>query len=384
MPPKTKETMIIPNDEGISLDQLKALTTVNQNDDFDDTEKTDEDYLQEVFAELGGSGSAKVNVYQVETGKPLAFVGSFAPDMFSIEAIQQSYGAGEYAVHVRVDGRIKSKRTIRIAKPRETPQPNGGGISAHDVANIVRETVRDLIPRETAPVKSTKDMLDEMLIMKQILAADQPKTSGVDDFLKMLDVAKTIVNPAPEPSEPSTSQLLMNGISAIAPVLAAGMQQQNRQPMQPRQPMPPPAPAPAQTEAMALPIEGETITTANLSPINESDEAMNFQQKIMLDMLIKNAANDNDPVTYANVILDLVGAEKAIELLQRDDWFTWLAEQDARVQSYQQWFIELRAIVLDLASQELNISLTNSENNVINTGNLTENVPDNAISAEQS
>jgi hypothetical protein len=104
-------------------------------------------------------------------------------------------------------------------------------------------------------------------------------------------------------------------------------------------------------------------------------------------MLIKNAANDNDPVTYANVILDLVGGEKANELLNRDDWFTWLVEQDARVQSYQQWFIELRAIVLDLASQELNFPLTNSGNDAINDGNTNDGTvtnSDNAIPAEQS
>jgi hypothetical protein len=391
MPPKTKETVVIPNDEGLTMAQVQQLATINaaqQNhfDDLDDVEKTDEDYLQDVFAELGGSGTAKVNVYQVETGKPLAFVGSFAPDMFSVEAIQQSYGAGEYAVHVRVDGRIKTKRTIRIAAPKEKPNQNNGAISTHDIAAIVRDTVRDIIPAAAPPV-SRQEILSEMAMMKEIFSSgnnDNKPSNGIDDFLKMLEVARGLVSPAPEAKEPTTGELVMNGLNTLAPILAAGMQRENRaQPMRPAMPAPNPAPAPAQDQ----PVIVNPANTEVLNPESDENAMMNFQQKLMLDMLIKNAANDNDPVTYANVILDLVGGEKANELLNRDDWFTWLVEQDARVQSYQQWFIELRAIVLDLASQELNFPLTNSGNDAINDGNTNDGTvtnSDNAIPAEQS
>lgn len=377
----TRTTKIIPNDDKeLTLSQLEQLSHFNQNqqlqpvneltDDLD--EKDDLDLLNDVMSELGGASDVKVNVYLLESGKGMAFVGSYAPDTFSIDAIQASYGAGEYSVQVRQGGRIRSRRVIRIAKPRENVQLNTN--PQFDMISTMREqfenaqksmldTLKMMIPQQ--PVKSTTDVLNELMLMKQIMGNDAPK-SGLDmkDFLTMLEVAKGLV---PAQGEASTNDILMEAVKGIAPVLMGGMTQPRQQmPAQiPQRVQPVPIPLnnpienPLETpQPIQEPVLNSKTNEANLATESEID--VSLQEKMFFNLLIRNAQNDNDPEPYANMLLDIVGSDTAEKLLNDPRWFDALINKDPRCQSYEAWFNELRNAILDIIANEKNILTDNN------------------------
>ena len=96
-----------------------------------------------------------------------------------------------------------------------------------------------------------------------------------------------------------------------------------------------------------------------------------FMMRTYLNIFIAHAENDHHPDTYAEVILDTVGEEKAIEFLNAPGWFEKLAELNPRVKEpkIQAWFYELRRVVLDL---------TNPEPEGIDSGNADLTPPPNA------
>jgi hypothetical protein len=359
-----KQTTIIPNTDEISLNQLPIV----QDSNYDD-EKTDEDILNDVLSELGGSSDAKVNVYQIEVGKSPAFVGSYAPDMFSIDSIQQTYGAGEYQIHVRSGGRLRSRRTVRIAKPKVDPNstvqnaPNTEAIiqtMQQGFASMLEGLKVVVQSQPHQPVKTTQDLLQELMLMKQIMGGDNKGGAGIDDFLKMLEVAKGMVSS----SEPAgTNDILMEGIKSIAPMLAAGFAQQQQQPQLSQiqrinyppklapDVLPNPAPViPVQTPAPIATQEQPPTLNLNQSEI----DAMKLQEMMLFNLLISNAEKDNDPEPYANMLLDIVGDDEAEKMLNVPNWFELLVERDSRVQNYQAWFINLRAIMLDYINESKN------------------------------
>jgi hypothetical protein len=145
-------------------------------------------------------------------------------------------------------------------------------------------------------------------------------------------------------------------------MLAAGFAQQQQQPTQqmPRQivqqinpPQMQPNPAPIKPVENVAPIATqEQPPTLNL---NQSEiDAMKLQETMLFNLLISNAEKDNDPEPYANMLLDIVGDDEAEKMLNVPNWFELLVERDSRVQNYQAWFINLRAIMLDYINESKN------------------------------
>jgi len=72
-----------------------------------------------------------------------------------------------------------------------------------------------------------------------------------------------------------------------------------------------------------------------------------------LNMLIANAHADNDPATYAQLMIDLVGDEAAIQFANAPDWFEQLCAEEPRAANFRKWFEELRIVVLELTKPEV-------------------------------
>lgn len=361
----------------VSLNQLPLANLHPINNDPDDDgefEKTDEEILRDVLSELGGSAETKINVYQIEQGKPMAFAGSFAPDNFSLDAIQASYGAGEYMIHVRSNGRLATRRVVRIAKPLITA-PNNTQNDAQNLAQIIAENNRQLmdqfkllIPQQTP--KSTVEMLTELKLMKEVLGGDNSGNSmdAIKVFMDGMKMGREVAEGAPEQKEPSTTQLLMEGVKSLGPILAAGaMNAKMAQPVYNPQPVTVPA------DAAIKPIENAPQNTEILPP---ESQAMSIQEQMFFNLLISNAERDNNPEPYANMLLDLVGNDQAELMLNDNNWFKTLCEKEPRAQAFEAWFVELRAIMLDIIQNEKH--LTDENGNVINGANTDNSSVENA------
>lgn len=349
----------IPIDEVERMAQNAAGKALSMLPDFDpEPEEVDPDEvaLENVLSELGSSGAdAKVNVYQIDDKKNRAFVGSFLPSDFSIEQIQTHYGAGEYAVEVRKDKKWLKKTIVKIAAPRNI----GAGIITAPVTGIgdakILETMQNgfkemgamfanalagLAANQPKP-KDALETLKELQLMKELLGGNQP-AAPVTDPMQMMEIAMNLAEKIqPRVGEPGTGEVIMEAIKNFAPLLSQAAQQSSQRPILAN---PNPAPLP--------PHIGEPPAPTPIPNATDEAEQMNLARKMYLNMLVSNAAANNDPATYANLMLDLAGEQAALEFANAPDWFEKLCAEEPRAAAHKEWFDELRNLVVELTKPD--------------------------------
>lgn len=312
--------------------------------------------LANVIADLGGPGvDAKVNVYQLDKNKNKAFVGAFLPSEFSLEAIQTNFGPGDYEVHVRKDGRLATRKILRIAQPvsnsmpvviPQNNQPQNDKIietmqnGFKEMAAMFSNALGQFAQNQPKP-KTTMEMLQEMTMMRELMGVNnQPQV----DSMKVLETAMALAEKiTPRTGEPGAGEIIMETVKNLGPVFGKVLENQSQ-----NRPQIPP---------MALPMTQPVISpAAHVAPVNtpqqnEGDE-MNVMKRYYLNMLVAQAQNDNDTLTYANMLLDVVGEEKALEFINSPNWFEKLTAEDARVAEYRAWFERMRDDVLELTKPD--------------------------------
>lgn len=363
----------IPIDEAERMAQAaagKALAAMPELEDFlEDQTDPDEIALENVLSELGSSGAdAKVNVYQLDDKKNRAFVGSFLPGDFSIEQIQLQYGAGEYAVEVRKDKKWLKKTTVKIAAPRNNaimaqpqiaqPQVETGKIletmqnGFKEMGAMFATALSGLAANQAKP-KSSLETLQELQMMKEIIGGNTPIVHPpAADPLQMVELAMNLAEKIqPRTGEPGTGEVILEAIKNFAPLLgqAAQQRQQIASPTVPQL-----SHNPAPTMYPANPEPGPFNQPQNIQPTQPAQETdqMNFARKMYLNLLVSNAQADNDPTTYAQMLLDITGEQAALEFANAPDWFEKLCTEEPRAANFRAWFDELRMVVIELTKPE--------------------------------
>lgn len=362
----------IPMDEAERMAQVaagKALAAMPELEDFiEDQSDPDEIALENVLSELGSSGAdAKVNVYQLDDKKNRAFVGSFLPGDFSIEQIQLQYGAGEYAVEVRKDKKWLKKTTVKIAAPRNVSamtiqQPAVPAIETGKIIETMQSGFKEMGAMFAAALsglaanqpkpKTAMETLQELQMMKEIIGVNNQPAAPAADPMQMMEIAMSLAEKIqPRVGEPGTGEVIMEAIKGFAPLLQQGMQRQQQAvpvmvpQLQHAQITAPIAPTLQIPDGVPAPV-----TQMQTQP-TETDE-MNLARKMYLNLLVSNAQANNDPSTYANLMLDLAGEQAALEFANDPQWFEKLCAEEPRAANFREWFDELRMMVLELTKPE--------------------------------
>ena len=310
--------------------------------------------LQTVLSELGADGtSAKVNVYQLDSMKNKAFVGAFMPTEFSLENVQKQYGPGDYEIRVYDIRGLKTRRIIKIAEPKKqqeiivyNPAMETGKIietmqaGFAQMGNMFAQALGQLANNQPKP-KSTLETLREMQMMKDVMGLNsQPQQT---DPMRVLEIATGLAEKiTPRVGEPGTGEVILEAIKNFGPMLMSGMQQQAQIPRSQ-------IPALIQNP-IPQPMQQNPVNPEN-QPTTESDE-MNLMKKYYLALLIKQAEANNEPMTYANMMLDVIGDDKALELVNAQNWFELLCAEEPRAAKYRPWFEDMRSCILDLTKPE--------------------------------
>lgn len=355
MAARTKPEILPIDDDEIPLRQAAQYVEPDAPEDV---------ALSNVLADLGGESDAKVNVYLVEPGKGNSFVGTFDPVSFSIEAIQQTYGAGEYKIHVRRDGRLVANRTIRIAQPKTAQIPAMSPLTGKDDINKLAETMNagfqsmaNMLAQAVQSVaanqpksKTTQEMLQEMMLMKQLLEPPQPAQNAnqIDLFMKGIEFAQGIT---PREGDPGAGEIILEAIKNFGGVLSQAKTMPSAPAPVRQVPLPP---APAQPSHAAQPAQAPQPARAP-QPAQfaqpSTDENMNLAKRMYLNLLLKNAEVDNDPMTYAALAIDVQGETAVREFVNRPQWFDLLCSELPEAANYRPWFEEMRENILTLLSQ---------------------------------
>ena len=331
-------------------------------------EETEDEILANVIADLGGPGiDAKVNVYQLDQNRNKAFVRAYLPAEFSLESIQSEYGSGDYEIHVRKDGRLATRKVVKIAAPKTPPNvmipSQVTGISDAKILETMQNGFKEMgamfanalssLTANQPKPKSTMEMLQEMQLMREIMGGNspaQPATNPMEIITLAKELAETIT---PRVGEPGTGEVIMSALKTVAPMLQNAMVAQ-------AQNMPAPMPAPQIPAIQQNPIAQPAQ--------NPQGDDMNFARKMFLNMLISNAKADNEPSTYAAMIIDMTGEEKAREFSAAPDWFEQLCKEEPRAIDYREWFQELKDSVEEMLKPDAQEPGLTTDNSPVKTG----------------
>lgn len=304
--------------------------------------------LQKVLAELGNSGvDVKVNIYQVDARKKLAFAGAYLPSEFSIERVQSDYGPGDYQVRVYVPGGLKTRQDITIAAPKnvQAAQP-APALETQKIVETMQsgfqqlgqmfaQSIAALVQNQPKP-KTTLETLQEFQLMKEVFGPAQ--SAPAQDPMAMITAALELSEKIrPREGEPSAGEIILKAVENFAPTINNMMAQAqaNRPPaMMPHAPMIPAIPGPS------------------TPPQSAPEEDMNLTMKIYARTLITAAQNGADPETYANNILDLLPEETILEFVNRPDWFGEVVKALPEAAPVAAWFAELKTAILELTKPE--------------------------------
>lgn len=323
--------------------------------------------LANVLSELGSSNTeAKVNVYHLEgPAKNRAFIGALLPSEFSMEKIQTDFGPGDYEIRVYSTGGLLTRKVIKIAAPKAQAvlmPPQNSGLETGKIIETMQhgfeqmnsafmKTLETLTANQPKP-KTTLEMLQEMQMMRELLGGNQPAQVAPDP-MKLFEMATTIADKIqPRVGEPGAGEVIMEAIKNFGPMLTQAAAQRQTPPALMPPNMPGGMPMLQQNPVMVPPMEASQTAGQTAPQVTTENDEMNFARRMYLNLLISNAEADNDPATYAKLMLDVAGETQALEFANRPDWFGELCKEEPRAANFRPWFDELRDAVLELTKPD--------------------------------
>lgn len=316
----------------------------------------DEMDLADVLTELGGVDDAKINIYRTGGAKGVRggeFVDSVHPSAFSLQWLRDTYGGGEYRIHIRGNGRLSANRLVKVADPIKKdviPQQESNSNEIRQLTelmvtgfNKMSEVIASALqnrPQQIDPVTMQQTMLQNMLTMKQILGGNesQQQTNPMELFIKGVEFAKELKGDTSE-REPGANDILLKALESFAPAIA-GAAMAPRAPIQQQFGM---TPSPAQ-------IQHTSIAPVQHQGNNAMTQADN-QLKQYAAMLVMIAKEDRDPFAYATMICDSAPHDQLKTLVSRPDLFEYLAALDPELAApdirpwLEEFVIEVKNIV---------------------------------------
>ena len=346
---------IIPRD---FREQLQAAEASERNaqSEFDPgnigSDISDDLALANTLAQIGEDESnAKVFVYKIDKATKLeAFAFETSPAEFAtggLTEIGKRYGGGEYRIRVYADGRILTHKRIAIMEQKESPQSAPVNIAA-DLQGLFAQQQNALLEGfkmlaeslKPAPQSPAPTMLEQMetFARMQALMGGNRQQSG-PDFGQLLEVLKQGMEMGRGAGEQSMLDVLMRGIETFGPAITEAVK--TGAVNQPAPMMHAPAPA------IAAPVPA--IQTA--APTNEDEMGIlrNAMLKQAINFLVNQAKADNDPETYANMVMDQMDENALKDFINRPDWIDFLAQfnPDVKLPQVSAWFDALRAIIIE-------------------------------------
>lgn len=311
--------------------------------------------LAALYSELDIEETGQVKVFVsklLDNGKD-ARIWQGPPADYDVVALSKRFGSGDYRVKVYVprgDDRAPVMRGNKVftmvldpaedaslKREREgTLQPHSGAVlTAETIAAAVTQAIKAALPAPVAPAVNPLDIIKGLAdVFKNMMPAQPQGLNALDALKTAASIFKEMRGPDDE-REPldrgvnaSGMDVFMKLIDKFGPALLAAAGQPQPQPGQPALP----APAPAQAAGNAQPAE---------------DEAM-IKFRMALAFLVQQAQADNDPTTYAGMILDNIAEPDLDTLLKNEQWLEYLASFEPRVMNQQKWFKELRDAVIEL------------------------------------
>lgn len=332
--------------------------------------------LMGALAELGGDESgARVMVFRLprpgDRGNRDSYIRTYQPSEFGLDVLRDEHGGGDFRVKViGRDAKIIRNQTISIEKvelPPKTPDATAqlGELMMRgfaEMANAIKST-QDVKPQglQITDVLGLISTLSPMFSHAAAPVASSNATDPIDMLTKIIGVQKLLqgdVIPKNSDGETDSGAIVLKAIETFGKPLAEMMAKNHQQvphepqPMLPmRAPVPLPSPNPVQ----------QSIIPPN--EVNPEDEEMGMRMALLRPMVLMAAANDADPETYANLMLDNFGEDQVQQYIFAENWFDQITQIIPEAPTIRPWLERVRAVAIELLTPEAETG-TNGENPV--------------------
>jgi hypothetical protein len=337
-------------------------------------ETPDETALYNLLTELDGDGTgAKVSIWRVNeqiTGRGAGkdtYLTAMSPSDFAVyglDGIQMDYGEGKYRVKVNLaNGQIATNRIFPIGPLPKSKQVAAAPFQQQPQRSESLDGFQALIAtmqqgfNSLAQILANQGSQNEAAMLAKLQAykslfGGAPVQQQQTNPLEMLTTAVTLAKELGGVDNPkSTLEVIaevakefMPAISAIAVAQAERGVPRQPQPQQPQPQQPPQLTAPA----APLPFPQTQQTQEAQTPMG----MLEMQLKMVLPMMLQQAAQNNDSYKYADMVLDFVDVSVAEGLANRPDWFDWLASLNPGVRQFEPWFRGFHTNLLQVITQE--------------------------------
>lgn len=312
--------------------------------------------LMRVLEEMHDAGNSKVEIYrQLSHGKDLRYIDEMPPANYSIAMLKHPpYNGGKFRIYVRnADGKIVANKMIEVESapvaptiaPPAAPQIQQAADMTPLVAAIAAgftklgELVVVSARENRQEQRTTKDILEELRAYQDVFgkpAAEAPPRDSLDNLDKMFGILEKLQAFSGGGGEKTTLESMLDFAKFIVPSIRDAIQQEHQ---------------PESAPALAAPAAQQgNPTQAPPQPTQREQAAM--QLKMQLMFLCSQASRNNDPSTYAGLVVDMVPKHILMQYVDREDWFEQLAALQPAVAQYREWFTELRAIALSILTEE--------------------------------
>ncbi len=319
-----------------------------------------------LFDSLKGDITAAIEVFDETNGyKNKTFVCSVSADKYThgelMYHVQQTYGGGDYRFIARKDGRIAANQLItikgRVEQVSQQPSETMGVMDA--MRQMMQENQRLIMQlserSQGGPQKTTRDMLEEMMLMKQVMGNDSP---SVDPMAMMTQTLGMLKDLGVVGGDNQSDSLGGNDqLSAMMGMVGKLAESASKQPQLP-QPQPRVVNQPQYQQPQQRPQQPSIIPTHLQNPIqrpnlrpqinpslidNELRKQMiqNPMLKYGLAMLIDQAKEKIDAGEVAEKIINFLPENDIKAFLLAPKSFDTLCSLKSEVMDHKEWVLDL-------------------------------------------
>lgn len=310
--------------------------------------------LSSITSELGADKldvKFTVKVYRVVENKAeLAWLFDCTPaELPILQKLRDEYDGGRFECRVYKNNRIYKRVKVVVETPKKlaVTQPAKNEMSEmlkemgrqqQDNFNMLKDTVMQMVGKPSTPQPSQMEMMTGMMAlmasMKNFVSPPVQPSVSPDKMIEVLIKGMELGRDSGGGSETGLMDIAKELIKS--PLLGQLAQAATTMPQLPRQQ------AQMQIPVQAKPAQPQMTTQPQPATQPKGTVMQTQVLKHYLDMLVKKAEKDSDPILYAEFILDNVPQSMVEENIMRDDLIEYASTIDPRVKDHQEWFIELR------------------------------------------
>jgi hypothetical protein len=284
-----------------------------------------DDKADDLISALKDDKEAFVNVMRQPFGgnSRMEFVERIPADKYDYGQLMHylgtTYGGGDYRLMVYASGKLKGNKLQTIAaKVKQDKQGvSPGGEAANILATVLQqieannERMMRMMSQMTAPSSSRADMLQEMLLYKQLF--DRPSSGGLGELTQAIAALKELGVPIGNTIEHEKEEGFGELLAKMTPAIEAIATANNRMP----------------------PIDPQKARQSQMNMIQK------VALKAKLEPFIKASIKKSAPDVYAEMLVDQMDEATLKQYIASPTAIDDLCKLDARIVANREWFVLL-------------------------------------------